>query len=177
MATLRDLIAWTGLVILLKLDSNRWYFAYMTLKIDGWPWETMGTFSMLFQALCIISWPLVNSKSWKRQIWVKIRDFFGPCDLEIWQMTFKTNRVLLWFFNLCASFHNHRRIQTRVIVRKRQILVQNGYLLPPVTFKFDGWHWKIIGHLFYVTSSFLHYLMTIYEFKHELQSGYTQFRP
>ena len=36
-ANLRDLIAATGLVILLKLDSNRVFFALVTLKFDGWP--------------------------------------------------------------------------------------------------------------------------------------------
>ena len=36
-ANLRDLIAATGLVILLKLDSNRRFFARVTLKFDGWP--------------------------------------------------------------------------------------------------------------------------------------------
>ena len=110
-ANLRDLIAATGLVILLKLDSNR---RFVTLKFDGWPWKTIGhlfyatsifvhhlvaidelklelqpgnaqsgsnstiflsvwhknftddpekqegTSSMLLQALCIISYPLVN---------------------------------------------------------------------------------------------------------------------
>ena len=45
-----------------------------------------------------------------------------------------------------------------------------------VTLKFDGWHWKIIGHLFYTTSSFVHHLKSISEFKLELQSGNTQFR-
>ena len=36
-ANLGDLIAATGLVILLKLDSNRRFFAHVTLKFDGWP--------------------------------------------------------------------------------------------------------------------------------------------
>ena len=35
-ANLRDLIAATGLVTLLKLDSNRRFFARVTLKFDGW---------------------------------------------------------------------------------------------------------------------------------------------
>ena len=48
-ANLRDLIAATGLIISLKLDSNRRF----------WPWNLMddlkkGTSSMLLQALCII---------------------------------------------------------------------------------------------------------------------------
>ena len=45
-----------------------------------------------------------------------------------------------------------------------------------VTLKFDGWLWKTIGHLFYVTSSFVHYFKSIGEFKLELQSGNAQFR-
>ena len=36
-ANLRDLIAVTGLVILLKLDSNRRFFVHMTWQFDGWP--------------------------------------------------------------------------------------------------------------------------------------------
>ena len=38
-ANLRDLIAATGLVILLKLDSNCQFFAHVTLKFDGRPRE------------------------------------------------------------------------------------------------------------------------------------------
>ena len=83
-----------------------------------WPWnltddreKQYGTFSMLFQALCIISKPSVNSKlsyipktpnlgqNWR---------FFVPCDLEIWRMTLKNKKApLLCYFKLCASFHSH----------------------------------------------------------------------
>ena len=38
-----------------------------------------------------------------------------------------------------------------------------------VTLKFDRWHWKVIGHLFYVTLSFVHYFVAICEFKLESQ--------
>ena len=42
-ANLRDFIAATGLVILLKLDSNhRLFAARVTLKFDGWPRKTIG---------------------------------------------------------------------------------------------------------------------------------------
>ena len=34
-----------------------------------------------------------------------------------------------------------------------------------MTFKFDGWPWKTIGHLFYATSSFVHHLVAICVFK------------
>ena len=44
-----------------------------------------------------------------------------------------------------------------------------------MTFKFDGWSWKTIGHLFHTTSSFVHHFKSIGELKLKLQSGNTQF--
>ena len=44
-----------------------------------------------------------------------------------------------------------------------------------VTLKFDGWPRKIIGHLFYTASNFVHHFKAIDEFKLELQSGKFQF--
>ena len=44
----------------------------------------------------------------------------------------------------------------------------------PVTLKFDGWPRKIIGHLFYTTSNFVHDFKAIGELKQELQSGNVQ---
>ena len=120
-ANLRDLIAATGLVILLKFDPNH--------------------------------------------------RFFSPCDLEIWCMTSKNNRApLLYYIKLCVSFQIHRWIQTKVTLRKRSIRVEIGDFLSLVTLKFDGWPWKMIGHLFYTTSSFVHHFKSIGELKLKLQS-------
>ena len=47
--------------------------------------------------------------------------------------------------------------------------------LSRVTLKFDGWPWKIIGHLFYTTLSFVQHFKAIGIFKLELQSGNAQF--
>ena len=44
------------------------------------------------------------------------------------------------------------------------------------TLKFDGWPRKIIRHLFYITSSFVHHLKPLGEFKLELLAGNVQFR-
>ena len=44
-----------------------------------------------------------------------------------------------------------------------------------VTSKFNGWPRKIIGHLFYTTSSFVHHFKSISDFKLESQSGNAQF--
>ena len=91
-------------------------------------------------------------------------------------MTLKNNRApLLCCFKLCASFHSHQWIQTKVTVRKCLIRVKIGNFLSRVTLKFDGWPWKTIGHFFYVASSILHHFIAISEFKLELQSGNAQF--
>ena len=66
-------------------------------------------------------------------------------------------------------------IRTAVAVRKCSIRVKIHDLLSCVTFKFDGWPWKTIGHLFNATSSFMHHLVAICEFKLELQSRNAQF--
>ena len=83
---------------------------------------------MLFQALCIISYPLVIlnlSYSPEMPNLGQMRRFFEPCDLEIWRMTLKNNRApLLCYFKLCAAFCTHWWIQTGVTVRKRPIWVK-----------------------------------------------------
>ena len=128
-ANLRDLIAATGLLILLKLDSNRRFFlARVTLTFDGWPWKTIEhlvyaalSFVHHFKAISEFKLKLVR----KRSIWFKIGDFFVACDLEIWRMTLKNNRTpILCYFKLCASFHSRWWIQTGVTVRKRPIWVK-----------------------------------------------------
>ena len=88
--------------------------------------------------LCIISKPSVNlnwSYSPETPNSGQNRRFFVPCDLEIWRMSLKNNRApLLCCFKLCA-------------VRKHPIWVKIDDFFSRVTLKFDGWHWKTIGHL------------------------------
>ena len=112
----------------------------------------------------------------KRPIWVKISDVFVPFNLEIWQMTLKSNRApLLCYFKLCASFHSHWSIQTGVTVRKQPVWVKIGNFLSRVTLKLDRWPWKTIGHRFYATLSFVHHFIAIGQFKRmELQFGNAQ---
>ena len=144
---------------------------------------------------CVKLCALFQSHLWI-QTWVTFlkrqnHNFFVACDLEIWRMTLKNNRApLLCYFKLCASFHSHWWIQTGVTVLKSlnwvkisiffvlcelEIWRQNHIFLSRATLKFDGWPWKTIGHLFYVTSSFVHHFIAICEFKLELQSGNAQF--
>ena len=73
------------------------------------------------------------------------RQFFRPCDREIWWMTSKNNRaLLLYYIKLCASFQIYWWIQTGFTVQKRSIRVEIGDMLSRVTLKLDGWPWKTI---------------------------------
>ena len=109
------------------------------------------------------------------QIWFE-SSIFQPCDLEIWLMTSKNYRApLLHYIKLCASSQTPRWIRTTVAVRKRSIPVTIGYFMPRVTLKFNGWPWKTIGIVFYVTLSFVHNLKAIGELKLRLRSGNAQF--
>ena len=106
----------------------------------------------------------------------QIQRFLEPCDLDIWRMTLKKKRApLLCYFKLYASFRSHRWIQAEATVRKRPIWVKIDDFLSRVTWPFDAWPWKTIGHLFYATSSFVHHFVAIGDFRLELQSGNTQF--
>ena len=91
-------------------------------------------------------------------------------------MTSKNDRApLLYYIKLCVSFQIHRWIQTEFTLRKRSILVKIIHFLSLVTLKFDGWPRKMIGRLFYTTSSFVYHFKSIGEFKLNLHSGNAQF--
>ena len=167
----------------LKLQSgNAQFGSKSTIFLAVWPCnltddlaKQQGTSSILLQALCSISYPLVNSNwsySPETPNLCQIRRFLEPCDLEIWQMTSKNNRApLLCYFKLCAAFRTHWWIQTGVTDRKRPIRVKFDDFFSRVTLKFDGSPWKTIGHLFYATISFVQHFIAIGKFKLELQSG------
>ena len=143
-----------------------------------WPWNLIdelekqyGTVSILHQALCIISNPLVNSNRSYSHETLKLGQnwlYFISCDLEIWWMTLENNRIpLLYDFKLCTSFQMHRWSPTWVTARKRSIRAKIGNFLSHVTLTFDGWPWKTIGHLFYTTLSFVHHFKAMGEFELE----------
>ena len=121
-ANLMNLIAAIGLVILLKLDSNRRLISpcdigiwWMTSKNNKA--SSLYYIKLFFKSNLSYSPEALNSgKNWR---------FFLPCDLEIWWMTLKNNRApLLCWFKLCASFYSHWWIQTGVTVRKCPIWVK-----------------------------------------------------
>ena len=156
------------------------FLSLMTLKFDRWPCKIIGL--VFYAALSFVHYFIavgqfkLKLNSVNAQIGLK-SNFFVPCDLEIWRMTFKNNSTpFLCYFKLCESFHRHLWIQTGVTDRKCQIRAKISNSLSCVTLKFDGWSWKTIGHLFYTSSSVMHHFIAIWEFKLELWSGNTQIR-
>ena len=83
----------------------------------------------------------------KHSIRGKICNFFVLCDLEIWRMTLKNNRVpLLCYFKLWASLCSHWWIKTGVTVRK-QFFVQCDLEIWQMTIKYNRapllWYFKL----------------------------------
>ena len=123
------------------------------------------------------------------QIWSK-SSIFQPVwpwnlidDLEIWWMTLKFDgwprKILGHIFYTTSSFVHHIKsfgeFKLKLQSGNGQFRSKLAIFLSRVTFKFDGWPWKTIGHLFYTLSSFVHHFKTMVEFKLELQSGNSQF--
>ena len=168
---MRDLIAATSLVILLKLDSNHQFFSPCDLEVWYMTSKKYRTPLPYYLKLCasfqVHRWIQIEFAVWKRPMRFKI------ADLEIWWITLKNNRApLLCCFKLCASFHSHHWIQTGVTVRKCPIWVKISAFLYPVTLKLHGWPWKTKGHLFDTALS----NVPSSEFKLELQPRNAQFR-
>ena len=85
----------------LNLGQNRWFFVPCDLEIWRTTLKKDRAPLLLYFKLCASlhshQWIQTGVTVWKRPIWVKIEDFFVPCDLEIWWMTLKNNRApLLW---------------------------------------------------------------------------------
>ena len=111
----------------------------------------------------------------KCSIWVKIDDFLSRVTSKFYGWPWKTIGHL---FYATSSFVHHF-----VPIGEFKLEVQSGNpqfgsnstgFSSRVTLKFDGWPWKTLEHLFYVTSSFVHHFVAIGEFKLELQSGNAQ---
>ena len=131
---------------------------------------------MLLQALCIISYPLVNSNlSYSPETLNsgQNRRFFSRVTFYGWP-----SKTIGHLFYATSSFVYHfvpiGEFKLELQSRKRPIWVKFDDFLSHATLKFDRWPWKTIGHLFYATSSFVQHFVPIGELKLELQSGNAQ---
>ena len=118
-ANLRDLIAATGLVILLKFDPNHRFFSPCDLEIWWMTLENNRAPLLYYIKLCasfqIHQW--IDTEVTVRKHSIRVN--------EIWRMTLQNNRApLLCHFKLCAAFRSHWWIQIGVTVRKHPIWVK-----------------------------------------------------
>ena len=81
------------------------------MKLDWWPCKTTGHLSYAtscFEHHFVAIGEFKLDYSSETPNLGQIRQFLEPCDLEIWQMTFKNNRApLICYFKLCAAFRSH----------------------------------------------------------------------
>ena len=90
----------------LKLDSNRRFFSLCRREIWWMTSKNNRALLVYYIKLCasfqIHRWGQTWLTVRKRSIGVKIGDFFVLCDLDIWWMTSKNNRIpLLYNIKLC----------------------------------------------------------------------------
>ena len=178
-ANLRDLIAATCLVILLKFDPNHRFFVPCDLEIWWMAWENNRAPLLYYIKLCasfqIHRWIQIGITVGKRPIWVKIDNFLS-------RVTFKFNRwhwkTIEHLFCVASSFVYHftaiSEFKLQLQSGNAQFWSKSTIFFSRVTLKFNGWLSKTVGHLFYATSSFVHHFIPIGEFKFELQSGNAQ---
>ena len=104
-------------------DSNSWCLVpcdleiwWMTLKNNRPPLLPYCKLCASFRSHQSIQTGVTVQKC---PIWIKIVNFFVPCDLEIWRITVKNNRTpLLCYSKLLSSFHSRLWIQTGLMVWK-----------------------------------------------------------
>ena len=133
-----------------------------------WPWNLMNDLEkhkaplLYYIKICAsfqIHWWIQTGVTVRTcSIRVKIGDFFVPCYLEIWWMTWKNNRAPLpYYIKLGAAFQSHWHLQTGVTVQKRSIRVKIGDFFCP------GWLIKLTYDIEKQkgTSSILHQALCI----------------
>ena len=139
---LRDLIAATGLVILLNLDWNR-FSARVNLKFDGWP-------LLHYIKLCASSqtppWIQTGVIVRKRSIRVKIGNFLSRVTLKFDGRPWKTIGHL--FYAASSFVHHFVAIgEFKLELQSRNAEFGSKSIFSRVALKFDRWHWKTKEHL------------------------------
>ena len=191
-ANLRDLIAATGLVILLKLDSNRRLFSPCDLAIWWMTLKIIGLLSYITPSFVHHHDDVIKRKKFPRY-WPFVRGIHrSPVNSPHkgqWRGTLMFSLTYAWIrgwvnYREAGDLRRHQAHYDLIVmishlsVNSNKIYCpetlnsgQNRHFLSRVTLKFDGWPWKTIGHLFYTTLSFVHHLKAICDFKRALQFG------
>ena len=168
----------TGVTVRKRLS---WVVTSVTLTFDLWPWPFAWT---LLWSLVITPENFMMIRWWEHsQKGVTDRQTDGRTDgrtdgqMEntICRAAWSQLKTIGHLFYATSTFVHHF-----VAIGKLKLELQSGNTQSGsnfgdfsscVTLKFDGWPWKIIGHLFYAASSCVHDFIAICEVKLELESG------
>ena len=144
-ANLRDLIAATGLVILLKFDPNHWFFSPCDLEI--W-WMTSKKFRAhllyyikLRASFHIHRWIQTEVTVWKRSSRVKIGDFFHRVTLKFDGWPWKTKGHL--FYTTLSFVHHFKAIGEF----KLELQSGNAQFRTKSAIFCTVWPWNLMGDL------------------------------
>ena len=153
-------------------------------RIQMWPWLWWMTLKnnrtplLYYIKLCASFQSHQSIQTWitaqKHSIRVKNGKFLSRVTLKYERWPWKT----IGHYTMSSFVHHLKAIgefKLEIQYRNTQFGSKSVIFLSRVTLKFDRWPWKTIGHLFYATSSFMHHLIAISEFKLELQFGNSQF--
>ena len=163
-ANMRVLIAATGIVILLKLDSNDRFFSLQ-------PWNLMMTSKNNMASLLYYVKLLESFRSHRRtQTCITVLKHLGSklaffCPVWPWNLKKKWPRKTLGhcFYATSRFLHHFIGIEFKLELHSGNVQFWSKYIfLSCVTLKFDRWHWKTIGHLFNATSNGLWMLMLLW---------------
>ena len=178
LAKLRDFIAATVLVILVKLDSFfnfcgpydpeiRWTNSKKTL---GRLLCAMSSHVHYFKAISKFKLELQSGCA---QLRVKVVYSLWPWyladDLQKWQGSFSVLLRVLCIISW-PSVNSNRSYSPETLNS-----VEDRRFLYHVTLKFGGWPWKTIEHLLYTTSGFVHHFSAVSQFKLVAQPWNAQF--
>ena len=131
----------------------------VTLKFDGWPWETIehliyANSSVVHHSVAICEFKLELQSSPEIPNSGQNRRFFFLCELEMWQMTLKIKRRLSWSI---SSFVHHFEAMCESQLDLYCVNAKFGSqsaifcLLWPWNLTDDLWPWKTIWHLSYAS--------------------------
>ena len=162
----------------------------MTLKNNRAP---LLCYFKLCASFCSHWWIQTGVTVRKRPIWVKFDNFFYLCDIDLWPWPFAWMSLLSLvitpgnFMMILWGEHSQKDVTDRQTDRQTENTIHRAAWsqLKRCDRQTDGqtenticraaWsQLKTIGHIFYATSSFVHHLVPIGEFKLELQSGNAQ---
>ena len=131
-------------------------------------WSDMAGFKLIQQFVIRIV-PTEFKKDWKNTLWVIVQTKCQQMDSQM-DVVHNNNLQPYWLSDNKANLTDLIAAIGLVILHK----LDSNRRFFSVTLKFDGWRWKLIRHLFYTTSIFVHHFKAMSEFKLELQSGNTQ---